>query len=204
MDIRQWSRKLTKISAITLGCRKGLRRKARKRLVKRTRADWTMSKGKAKFSGLSPCQAPDDEVLTVVMLSCILQLLVFRPRTTMIWLWSPSRSYFQWRETRKVVLGFISRVDHVQCFLCDCIPKWLVDAKVDCLSFLFFFFWWAICYNIHKTTVHPRVSEFRAWYTESKILKPSSFKSSPSNRHSSKSRLSFNSQPTSFPGLHHL
>lgn len=35
-------------------------------------AVWTMSNGKAKFKGLSPCHAPLDEVFTAVMLKGIL------------------------------------------------------------------------------------------------------------------------------------
>lgn len=45
-----------------------MRRKARNRLRKRTKMVWTMSKGKAWFNGLSPCHAPSDDVLAVVML----------------------------------------------------------------------------------------------------------------------------------------
>lgn len=35
-------------------------------------AVWTMSNGKAKFKGLSPCHTPLDEVFTAVMLKGIL------------------------------------------------------------------------------------------------------------------------------------
>lgn len=42
-------------------------------------AVWTMSNGKAKFKGLSPCHTPLDEVFTAVMLKGILAIsgLVF-------------------------------------------------------------------------------------------------------------------------------
>lgn len=61
------------ISAMTLGCRKGLRRKERERLTRRTMVVWTMSRGKAKWRGLSPCHTPFDEVLMAVILTAIAQ-----------------------------------------------------------------------------------------------------------------------------------
>lgn len=45
-----------------------MRRKARNRLRKRTKMVWTTSKGKAWFSGLSPCHAPSDDTLAIVTL----------------------------------------------------------------------------------------------------------------------------------------
>lgn len=66
---------------MTLGCLRGLMRKARERLVSRTKVACMISNGKAKLRGLSPCHAPSDEVLMLVMLggnmilnTCILVL----------------------------------------------------------------------------------------------------------------------------------
>ena len=49
---------LTMISAMTRGCRKGRRRRAKKRVTTRTKQIWTINKGREKFMGLSPCQTP--------------------------------------------------------------------------------------------------------------------------------------------------
>jgi len=49
-----------------------LNKTARKRLTAMINAVWTMSNGKAKFKGLSPCHTPLDEVFTEVMLKGIL------------------------------------------------------------------------------------------------------------------------------------
>ena len=64
----EWRTKRTRISAMTLGCLSGLIRKARQWLVSRTKAVCMISNGKAKLRGLSPCHAPSDEVLMLVML----------------------------------------------------------------------------------------------------------------------------------------
>ena len=48
----------TMISAMTRGCRKGRRRRAKKRVTTRTKQIWTINKGREKFMGLSPCQTP--------------------------------------------------------------------------------------------------------------------------------------------------
>ena len=56
---------------MTFGWRRGLKRTARERLTATINAVWTMSNGKAKFKGLSPCHAPLEEVFTEVMLKAI-------------------------------------------------------------------------------------------------------------------------------------
>ena len=48
-----------------------MRRKARRRLTKRTKVVWTINNGKAWFKGLSPCQTPSEEVLMVVEFECM-------------------------------------------------------------------------------------------------------------------------------------
>lgn len=72
---RERESKHTTISAMTLGWRSGLRRKARVRLRTRTRVIWTTRRGKAKCKGSSPCHAPFEEVLMEVMFIAMDQII---------------------------------------------------------------------------------------------------------------------------------
>lgn len=62
---------LTIIWAMTLGCRIGLRRKARERERRMIKVIWRMRRGKAKSKGLSPCHKPLEDVLMEVMFNAI-------------------------------------------------------------------------------------------------------------------------------------
>jgi len=50
--------KLTKISAITRGCRMGLSMKTKIRVAMTTKITCRMKRGRAKSKGLSPCHIP--------------------------------------------------------------------------------------------------------------------------------------------------
>lgn len=60
-----------RISAMTLGWRRGLMRKARVRVRRMIKVIWTIRRGKAKSKGLSPCHSPLEDVLMEVMLNRI-------------------------------------------------------------------------------------------------------------------------------------